>query len=678
LKADGYRLKPGEFPPPGSEHRIAGELVEADFIHRAGQFRTEGTGELVNFKLPPFGSVSYLGAEAELRDVPLGTRMQFFLYQDERGAFTQLATARDEFTQLAAAGLSYRLDKLLLDQQKLEVTTQNLSRTQPDLGHAELRVNKSTRVWKKDKQIAFSELAVGDDLLVNFTGAAPQYERLCSDIWVGTDSQRLATQQERKRHQEFLKLRGLPAWIDAVDGKKITVTLLGQSADMQALFKEEGIEPRQFATEHRYLDVVVANDELRTYNPPVDRERSRIVEFQSAPAEGFGATGVRWVLEPELLLEGFRKGRIVRLFVQQAWPVNDMPFGEGLYTESPNVLAGLEEAYHYPYRTDFANEQMPWYQFKPGEFPPLQSQHVVSGELLKVDAEHRAGQFRIDRSDKLVSFTLPPFGSITYLNAPAALGDLPLGTRYHFFLYQDDHGDFTRAAVIMDEFSRLLANNLSYRIEALKLGDGHLILANQLALVRNEKDAMVRPPDVGRGEFAVDEKTHSWKLGKQISLGELAVGDELLVNETGRTLASRGRCTDVWIGEKSFQRATTQQKEKNHELVKQRGFIGWIGHIDGKELTIAFFTGPGEEFNTLLHDGPVGGKMQVALVDENLISADPAGSEMKFKSSNYGDVRTGTYGSRGTSWVVEVDKLPKDLHVGQAVRVFGPQWQLVK
>lgn len=79
-----YRLTSGQFPPLGSEHRIGGELVEADFVHRTGQFRTAGTGELVNFTLLPFGSILYLAAEADLRDVPLGTYFQFFLYQDEQ------------------------------------------------------------------------------------------------------------------------------------------------------------------------------------------------------------------------------------------------------------------------------------------------------------------------------------------------------------------------------------------------------------------------------------------------------------------------------------------------------------------------------------------------------------------------------------------------------------------
>src|SRR6476661_1385229 len=86
-----YQPKTGEFPPHHSDRRISGELVAADFIHRTGQFRTSKTGELVEFTMPPYGAVNYLNAEADLRDVPLGTYFLFFLNQDEQGGFTRLA-----------------------------------------------------------------------------------------------------------------------------------------------------------------------------------------------------------------------------------------------------------------------------------------------------------------------------------------------------------------------------------------------------------------------------------------------------------------------------------------------------------------------------------------------------------------------------------------------------------
>lgn len=583
-----YQLKPGEFPPLGSEHRVRGELVEADFIHRSGQFRSTATGELVDFTLLPYGIIKYLNAEADLRDLPLGTRFEFSLYQDEKGAFTEVA--------------------------------------------------------------------------------------LMEHISVGDETQKLVTERQRALHKAFLKARGLPAWIDRVDGKKLTVTLFGEPASLLALCKDEGIVPKQWATEHRFVDTVVANSELRTYNPPVDRERSMVLEFQSVPTDCHGSSGIRWVIEPALLLEGFRKGRIVRLFASPAWPVNDMPFGESLYSEAPGVSVGMEEAEHYPYRTDFANEQLPWYQLKPGVFPPLRSHHLVDGELLKVDATHRSGQFRTDRTGELVNFTMPPYGSILYLNSAADLRDLPLKTRYHFYLYQDALGSFTRAVVIMDEFSRLVGDKRTYRLEQALLEDNKIILASLQGLIKNEKDALYRPPDVGRGEFPIGDHTRVWKNNERVALSDLAVGDELLVNLTGRTASNRSRCSEIWIGAKTHELVTARQRAKFHDAVKEDGFAGWIENIAGKELTIAFFVGPGDEFQTLFHDGPVGRKLRITRANDDLVADDTTTGTMNFKSSVLSGLHPGTYGCRGTRWIVESEQLPKSYRPGQVVRVFDPAW----
>jgi hypothetical protein len=583
-----YQLKPGEFPPLGSEHRVRGELVEADFIHRTGQFRTSATGELVDFALLPYGIIKYQKAEADLRDLPLGTRCEFSLYQDEKGAFTQV---------------------VLMDQ-----------------------------------------------------------------VLDGAEPQKLATEHQRALHKAFLKARGLPAWIDRVDGKKLTVTLFGDPAGLLAFCKDEGIVPKQWATEHRFIDTIVANSELRTYNPPVDRERSMVVEFQNAPTDCHGSGGIRWVIEPALLLEGFRKGRIVRLFASQAWPVNDMPFGESLYSEAPGVSVGTEEPEHYPYRTDFANEQLPWYQLKPGIFPPLRSHHLVDGELLQVDAVHRSGQFRADRTGELINFTMPPYGSIRYLDSAADLRDLPLKTRYHFYLYQDATGSFTRAIVIMDEFSRLVGDKRTYRLEETRLKDNKLILASQQGMIKNEKDALYRPPDVGRGEFPVNDQTGVWKGDKRVGLSDLAAGDELLVNLTGRTASDRSRCSEIWIGPKTQELFTARQRAKYHDAVKEHGFAAWIEKIEGKDLTIVFFVGPGEEFQTLFNDGPVGRKLRVTPASDDLVAHDTAMETMNFKSSVLSGIHPGTYGCRGTRWIVESEQPLTSYRPGQVVRIFDPAW----
>ena len=323
-----YRLKPVEFPPLHSEHRIGGKLVKLDVVTRSGQFRSDGEGELHDFTLLPFASVLYLNAHADLRDVPMGTHLHFSLYQDEKGSFTNAAGLMDDFSDLAGEGCTFRLDSIGIKEGKLSVTKLNSTQKQSDLERRELRFDDKTLLWKDAKQVRASELVVGDRLLVNLTGSSPRNAESCTEIWVGADTHKLVTERQRKKHNAFLKNRGLPAWIDRSEGKKLTITLFsGDGTGYKALFKDEGINPKE-----RAVIAAVANEELRTYNPPVDGMRSKILEIQSVATDCHGCSGQRWFIQPELMLEGFRRGRCIRLFFD-GWPIEDMPKGESLYDE---------------------------------------------------------------------------------------------------------------------------------------------------------------------------------------------------------------------------------------------------------------------------------------------------------------------------------------------------------
>jgi hypothetical protein len=673
-----YVIKPGEFPPLHSEHRVGGELVEADFIHRAGQFRRSDTGELVDFTLPAFGSVSYLNAEADLRDVPLGTYMVFFLYQDEKGAFTKAASIQDEYTMLASQGFTYRLNEAKLAEGKIFVTTAGPDRIQ-------LAVNDKTRVWKGDKQVKLTDLAVGDDLLVNLTANTATSRGRCTDIWVGAENHKLATERQRKKHTAFLKERGLPAWIDRVEGRKLTVTLLsGHKTDLQALFKEDHIVPAQWAVEHRRVEAVVANEELRSYNPPVDRQGSRVLEFQTVPAECHGCGGVRWVIEPELLLEGFRKGRIIRLFVHPGWPIKDMPFGEGLYDEGFVAEKIERNPNYYAYRTDFLNKHLAWYVIKPGEFPPHYSEHRVVGELVHIDALHRSGRFRMDRTEEVVDFTLLPFASVMYLNAEAELLDVPLGMRCRFSLYQDAKGAFTRAAVVTDEFTDLASNKRTYRLDAAKLDEGKLLVAWQIPPVENEKAELVKPPDLGRCELLVDEKTRVWKGDKQVKLSDLAVGDELLGNLTGRTATSQGRCTDIYLGVQTHKLAAERQRKKHNAVLKKNGLPAWIDRVDGNKLTVTLFSGDRAGYKAVFNDEGVQPNelasrhriIMAALADNELHLSTPPEKGMKARMLEIQKAATDCHGCSGERWIIESQGTIEGCRQGRCIRIFLDGWPL--
>lgn len=588
-----YMPKPGEFPPHHSDRRIGGELVSADFIHRSGDFRTKD-GQLIHFTMPPYGSVNYLNSDADLRDVPLGTFFLFFLNQDANGNFTRLATMQDQFTMDNNHGFSYRLDAIKLAEGKLLTTKHKVDKSKQEGGPKELFVTPSTRVWKLDKQIKLTDLAVGDELLFNFTGKTATNPGHCTDIWVGPGTHKLASETQRAKFAAFLKFRGLPGWIEKVEGDKLTVTLFtGDPATYKTLWLGElkvGMDVR----------VCVANDELRTWNPGTDNERSNLLEVKTGGIDAYGTSGVKLTFTVAHMLEGFRKGRIVRIFAA-GWKMHDQFYAESLMcygysgVRDAELVENVAKEYptQFPYRTDYGNENLPWFQLKDGEVPPRFSDHVVIGELEKVNADQRGGQFRTDCTGELVDFTLAPQGaslsintnvpgdsgpsrfqdvpaSVRYLNADATLAEIPLGTRCHFHLYQNEKGAFTRATLVTDDFSYLSQRVIAYRLDKADLDEGKLEVASQLPQVKNYNGDMEQPPDVARAILLVTPQTRVWKGSQQVKLSDIAVGDLLLVNMTGEEPGAPSHCTDIWVGPDTHQLAANEQTVKHHPAKKKR------------------------------------------------------------------------------------------------------------
>lgn len=558
-----YQPKPLEFPPHHSDRRIGGTLISADFIHRTGQFRVSKTGEIVEFTMPPYGSVHYLKAEADLRDVPLGTDFLFFLNDDGHGHFTRLATMQDQFSIDAGHSFSYKLDEVKLGEGKLLATKQSLPKNQLDLGRAELTVNASTRVWKDGQQIKLENLKPGDELLYNLSGRTASSPGVCTDIWVGAETHKKVTEQQTAKFAERMKRLGLPGWIDKTEGNKITITFF--SDDVPA-FKKAWADDLVVGKD---VSLCVANDELRTWNPPVDKEKTSIVEVQKVPTECYGCSGTRVVVQVAYMLEGFRRGRVVRLF-GPGWAIKDPPYGENLmnygYRGDTNaeIMENTAKEYplQYPYRTDFSNEELPWFKLRAGDKPPQYSEHRVSGELVKVDAESGKGQFRTDRTGETVEFTLVPGGKVQYLNASSSLADIPLGTRCFFSLYQDRTGAFTQAWQVSDDFSRLATNHTMYRITALKLAEGRVDVGWQLVKMKNYNGDMEQTPDIAQSMLRVTPETRVWKDDKQVKLEGLAVGDIVLANVTGEQTGQPAHCTDIWVGEELHKTVTERQSKK--------------------------------------------------------------------------------------------------------------------
>ena len=158
-----------------------------------------------------------------------------------------------------------------------------------------------------------------------------------------------------------------------------------------------------------------------------------------------------------------------------------------------------------------------------------------------------------------------------YLNANSTLGDIPLGTRCRFALYQDENGAFTKAWKMSDDFSRLAAHVTTLRVQALKLDEGRIDVAWQLTKMKNYNGDMEQVPDLGQNVLLVRPETRVWKDDQQVKLEDLAVGDLVLANVTGEQSGQPSHCTDIWIGEDThkaerpngrWQKTRVRQKSK--------------------------------------------------------------------------------------------------------------------
>lgn len=389
---------------------------------------------------------------------------------------------------------------------------------------------------------------------------------------VGTKDGQDADEAQRKRFIEFTTARGIAGWIDHTAGKTLTVTFFSANPESFAATWDEAF------AEGKEVNVCVANDELRTWQPTSCADRGTIVEMQSVPVEGYGCSGRRVVIRVNHMLEGFRQGRVVRVF-GSGWKVRNQVYQECLinygysHRPPPDFRECLAKHYpeHFPYRTDHGNRDLPWFQAIEGSPPPMYSEHFMFGDLTAVDAANQSGEFKTELTGEVVKFTMLDVGarshaiyflSDSFEGARSRLSQLPLGQRYRFHMYQDPDGAFTRCSYISDEYSHFSLNSLNYRIRDLDLAQGRVNVDWQGVPVANYQKDMETPPPYGHSLLKLAPDTRVWKGEIASSPAALKIGDLLKVNVTSEFPGQPSRCVDVWIIENPGDRAKVNKVKK--------------------------------------------------------------------------------------------------------------------
>ena len=354
---DWFQLQQGQFPPEGSAHAIPGELLLADHLERRFQIRVDRNDSQergvwdrpLEAVLLPYASLSYRGAPAALQDIPVGTHLQGLFYvrdpSDKKTnvlgplsspspeqQFGRCFRLEDDFSVRARLGELWKIENVDLDGMKLTAVLEK--NDAPVDKPRTFDLLPSTWVVKDKAFAELTALAPGQKVNMNFTWVTLYGPGRVTEIWVDAPSRAVASTLQLEKHRNYIRQRGLPGWVREVDDEAqiLTITFF------------EGVDPKLFEEVQKHepappppppvpgtpatpppprSSVAVAKDTLNTYDPVNDRKAGDILEVLQVPREP-GSSGVQIKIKMDMLLEGYRPRRVVRVY-PPTWKVIAVP-----------------------------------------------------------------------------------------------------------------------------------------------------------------------------------------------------------------------------------------------------------------------------------------------------------------------------------------------------------------
>ncbi len=382
-----FRPEPGKFPPLEKAHSYRGELVFVDHANRRGSLRVEAAGTYFRnppqpFALLPYAVVKHHGAPADLRDIPLGTVMHVraFLPPDPKlsavpvlpvdnknkisgysgtgvaPAENHVLLLEDEPSHCLREGLTWKLNELDITPNEALITASREPKAGADgkgKGSEEkLTLDAATRIWRGRERLALADMVAeghwpasgkktlgGQAVQLGITwkptpdGVFTRFH--ISDIWLDDAATQRAAQLQTETHKAFIRSRWMPAWVDAVEYGKfgratVTVTLFG------------GMDASLYADFQKDAQVLVngAENTLKHagggYGPAHMASKGPILNVIKAAAQPpLGCSGIQVHFETDLVIEGIRAKRVVRIR-PASWPQVQVPreefLGDGNFT----------------------------------------------------------------------------------------------------------------------------------------------------------------------------------------------------------------------------------------------------------------------------------------------------------------------------------------------------------
>ena len=255
----------------------------------------------------------------------------------------------DEPSHCRRHGLVWKLQEITINRHAGFIIARRESKAGGGQAHEEtLTFDAATRIWRGRERLGAQDLVTekiwpangkqslnDQTVLLGITwkptpgGVFMRFH--ISDIWLNDAAMERAALNQTETHKAFIKSRWMPGWIDAVEyGKfgraKITATLFG------------GMDPSLYADFKKGQRAMLASAEntLKHWasgTAGTAQMASKGLLTGVTRAKGsvpLGSSGIQISLETDLVTEGFRPGRIVRIH-SGSWPILEVPRDEYLH-----------------------------------------------------------------------------------------------------------------------------------------------------------------------------------------------------------------------------------------------------------------------------------------------------------------------------------------------------------
>lgn len=379
-KNEPFRPLAGEFPPLEKSHAYRGELTFVDHANRRGSIRVQSDGKFRfippnPFAMLPYGIVRYHGAPADLRDVPLGTMMhaRAFLPPDPKLSAVPVLPINNRTKKEGNAGVGsapaenhvllledepshclrtdkvWKLAEVEIKNKQGMIVARRESREAGDTQAEEetMTFDAATRIWRGREFLGVEEMIADGEwpasgkknledqaVLLGITwkptpsGVFTRFH--ISDIWLDDAAIQRAARHQNETHKTFIRARWIPAFVDAVEHGEfgtatVTATLFGgMDNSLYTDFKKDSraLMAASENTLKHWAGGTAGTAQMASKGPLIEVKKTD-------GAVPLGSSGIQIRFETDLITEGIRPKRVVRLRPAN-WPDLHVPREEYL------------------------------------------------------------------------------------------------------------------------------------------------------------------------------------------------------------------------------------------------------------------------------------------------------------------------------------------------------------